>query len=78
MSQQVRSGVWKKQPLPLNLSVDGLRYEITLVSDAHTTQSKPHADAAQIIDHHNATLSSIKSFGVRIQALQTAAVDFNT
>lgn len=78
MSQQVRSGVWKKQPLPLNLGVDGLRYEITLVSDVHTTQSKPHADAAQIIAHHNATLSSIKSFGVRIQALQTAAVDFNT
>lgn len=56
----------------------GLGYEITLVSDAHTTQSKAHADAAQIIAHHSATLSSIKSFGVRIQALQTTAVDFRT
>lgn len=54
----------------------GLGYEITLVSDAHTTQSKAHADAAQIIAHHTATLSSIKGFGVRIQALHTVAVDF--
>jgi nicotinamidase-related amidase len=55
----------------------GLGYEITLVSDAHTTQSKAHADAAQIIAHHTATLSSIKSFGVGIQALPTVAVDFH-
>lgn len=56
----------------------GLGYQITLVSDAHTTQPKPHADAAQIIAHHTATLSSIKSFGVRIQAQETQAVDFNS
>jgi nicotinamidase-related amidase len=54
----------------------GLGYEITLVSDAHTTQSKAHADAAQIIAHHTATLPSIKSFGVPIQAQETTAVDF--
>ncbi|KAF0234387.1 MAG: hypothetical protein FD177_768 [Desulfovibrionaceae bacterium] len=39
-----------------------LGYSVTLVSDAHTTRDKKHASAAQIITHHNITLSSISSF----------------
>ena len=54
----------------------GLGYEVTLVSDAHTTQDKPHAPATQIIGHHNATLASIKSYGSAIRALETSAVTF--
>lgn len=52
-----------------------LGYEVTLVSDAHTTQDKPHAPAVQIIAHHNATLGSIKSFGVAITAVESSAVE---
>lgn len=44
-------------------------YSIDLVADAHTTQDKPHASAAFIREHHNQTLSNIKSFGVKIAAI---------
>jgi len=54
----------------------GLGYEVTLVSDAHTTQDKSHAPATQIITHHNATLASVKSYGGAIHALETSAVTF--
>ncbi|MFK0088670.1 cysteine hydrolase family protein [Pseudomonas sp. NPDC090755] len=53
-----------------------LGYEVTLVSDAHTTQDKAHADAAHIIAHHNATLPSIRSFGVPIRAQESEGVEF--
>lgn len=53
-----------------------LGYDVTLVSDAHTTHDKAHADANQIIAHHNATLPSIKSFGVQIIAQKSESVDF--
>ncbi|MFK8328712.1 cysteine hydrolase family protein [Pseudomonas sp. BJa5] len=53
-----------------------LGYEVTLVSDAHTTQDKAHADAAHIIAHHNATLPSIRSFGVPIHAQASEGVEF--
>lgn len=43
-----------------------LGYTITLVADAHTTHDKPHASGELIRRHHNATLSSISSFGKRI------------
>ena len=55
-------------------SAAGLGYDVMLVSDAHTTHDKPHALAAQIIAHHNATLPSIKSFGVKITARESEAV----
>lgn len=54
-----------------------LGYGITLVADAHTTHDKPHADAATITAHHNATLPSIRSFGVVIAAVASAVVQFN-
>jgi len=49
-----------------------LGFEVTLVADAHTTHDKPHADAAQIRAHENATLPSISSFGPRIRSVPTA------
>jgi nicotinamidase-related amidase len=54
----------------------GLGYDVTLVSDAHTTHDKPHADAVEIIAHHNATLPNITSFGVQIAAQKSDAIVF--
>lgn len=51
-------------------------YHVVLASDAHTTHDKPHADAAQICAHHNATLPAIRSFGVGIRALPAAEIAF--
>ncbi|EJO3864526.1 cysteine hydrolase [Vibrio parahaemolyticus] len=48
----------------------GLGSPVTLVSDAHTTHDKEHASGVQIREHHNATLSSISSFGVKIEAVE--------
>lgn len=53
-----------------------LGYPVTLAADAHTTQDKPHAAGAQIRAHHNATLSSISSFGVKIAAVPAADIAF--
>lgn len=53
-----------------------LGYAITLVADAHTTHDKPHASGAQIRAHHNATLPAISSFGVKIEAVDSAAIAF--
>ncbi|MBV1843576.1 cysteine hydrolase family protein [Photobacterium ganghwense] len=50
----------------------GLGYPVTLVSDAHTTHDKEHATGSQIRAHHNATLPSISSFGVTIQAIEAS------
>lgn len=54
----------------------GLGYPVVLAADAHTSHDKPHASGLQIRAHHNATLSSIKSFGVAIRAVPTAEVSF--
>ena len=54
----------------------GLGFPVTLAADAHTTQDKPHAPGAQIRAHHNATLSSISSFGVKIAAVPAADIVF--
>lgn len=53
-----------------------LGYTVTIAADAHTTHDKPHADAAQIRAHHNATLSALRSFGPKISAVPTGAVRF--
>jgi nicotinamidase-related amidase len=52
-----------------------LGFTVQLVSDAHTTHNKEHASAKQIIQHHNATLPNISSFGVKISAIQTTDVN---
>ncbi|WP_027820145.1 cysteine hydrolase family protein [Paraburkholderia bannensis] len=49
---------------------------VTLAADAHTTHDKPHATAASIREHHNRTLSSMRSFGPRIHAVLTADIAF--
>lgn len=54
-----------------------LGYEVVLAADAHTTHDKSHASAQQIRAHHNATLSSITSFGPRIQALDCDDIEFD-
>lgn len=51
-------------------------FQITLVSDTHTTHDKLHAPAEFIIQHHNATLPNITSFGVKIKTEQSALIDF--
>ncbi len=49
-----------------------LGYPVVLVSDGHTTLNNKHLSAAQIIEHHNETLSNISSFGpaVRLERAQ--------
>lgn len=56
----------------------GLGYGVTLVEDAHTTHDKAHAGADQIRVHHNATLSAITSFGVKIHAVSLDRLDFRS
>ncbi|WP_432454569.1 MULTISPECIES: cysteine hydrolase family protein [unclassified Agarivorans] len=51
-----------------------LGYSVELVADAHTTHDKPHASAETIRLHHNCTLPNITSFGVKIAAVNTAAL----
>jgi nicotinamidase-related amidase len=53
-----------------------LGYPVVLVADAHSTLEAEHLSAAQIIQHHNATLSSITSFGPKAQAMASSDVSF--
>ncbi len=46
------------------------------VADAHTAHDKPHAKAAAIRAHENATLPEITRFGACIQVLPGADVRF--
>ena len=55
-----------------------LGYPVDLVSDGHSTLDNSHLSAAQIIAHHNETLSSISSFGPRAQLVAAADVRFVT
>lgn len=50
---------------------------VTLAADAHTTHDKPHASAAAIRAHHNATLSNISSFGPKISARPASEIAFD-
>jgi nicotinamidase-related amidase len=52
-----------------------LGYEVTIAADAHTTDDKPHASAAQIREHHNASLSDLTSFGPQIRAVNSADIE---
>jgi nicotinamidase-related amidase len=53
-----------------------LGYDVTLAADAHTTHDKPHATAAEIRIHENATLSDLTSFGPRIDAVPSDRIAF--
>ncbi len=47
-----------------------LGYSVQIVADGHTTHDKDHATGKLIIDHHNTTLSNIRSFGPKIEAIK--------
>ena len=53
-----------------------LGYSVSLVADAHTTHDKPHAPAAAIRAHENATLPALTSFGPEIRAQPAEAIRF--
>lgn len=46
-----------------------LGYPVTLVADAHTSAGNAVLTPRQVIDHHNATLTNISSFGPRVRAV---------
>ena len=46
-----------------------LGYPVLLVRDAHTTCGNAHVPPPQVIEHHNATLSAMSSFGVRARTV---------
>lgn len=49
-----------------------LGYPVTLVADAHTSAGNAVLTPRQVIDHHNATLTNISSFGPRVIAVASA------
>jgi nicotinamidase-related amidase len=51
-----------------------LGYPVTLVSDGHTTLDNGVLTAAQIVAHHNVTLSNLESFGPRVTPMAAADV----
>jgi nicotinamidase-related amidase len=55
-----------------------LGFPVVLVADAHTTQGNACLTPSQVIQHHNATLTNISSFGPRARTVLTAEVRFGT
>jgi nicotinamidase-related amidase len=55
-----------------------LGFAVVIAADAHTTHDKPHASAATIRAHHNATLSAIESFRSVISAVDSLQISFKT
>lgn len=53
-----------------------LGFSVTLVGDAHTTHDKSQLPAIQIRNHHNLTLSNIKSFGPEIRVVTSDDIVF--
>ncbi len=53
-----------------------LGYPVVLVSDAHTTEGNAHLSPAQVIQHHNDTLTNITSFGPRVRAISAEDLRF--
>lgn len=51
-----------------------LGFSVVLVSDAHTSAGSAAISAQQVIAHHNATLTNISSFGPRVQAFSSEAL----
>ena len=52
-----------------------LGYPVVLVEDAHTTEGNEYLTPRQVIQHHNATLTSISSFGPRVRTVSTEALE---
>lgn len=53
-----------------------LGYPVVLVADGHTSAGNAHLSAAQVIAHHNATLTHISSFGPRARAVLAGDLRF--
>ena len=49
-----------------------LGYPVRLIEDGHTSAGNAHLSPAQVIAHHNATLSNIASFGPRARPVPGA------
>ncbi|MRV75931.1 isochorismatase family protein [Duganella sp. FT92W] len=54
-----------------------LGYPVQLVADGHSTVDNDVLTAQQIAAHHNATLSSLSSFGPRTKAVPATGVEFH-
>jgi nicotinamidase-related amidase len=54
-----------------------LGYPVTLVSDGHSTLDNVVLSAAQIIAHHNVTLSNLDSYGPRVSLAKASEVTFS-
>lgn len=54
-----------------------LGYPVTLVADAHTSAGNAVLTPRQVINHHNATLTNISSFGPRVLAVASADVQID-
>lgn len=46
-----------------------LGFPVILVGDGHTSMGNQHLSAPQVIQHHNETLSNIRSFGPRVRVI---------
>ncbi len=52
-----------------------LGYPVVLVADGHTSAGNAAIGPAQVVAHHNATLTHISSFGPRVTAVAAADLD---
>jgi nicotinamidase-related amidase len=52
-----------------------LGYPVTLIEDAHTSAGNVAFTPQQVIQHHNATLTNISSFGPRVSAVSTEELE---
>lgn len=50
-------------------------YDVTLLSDAHTTMANQSLSAEQIIAHHNETLGNIGGYSARVRCIPTAQAE---
>ncbi len=55
-----------------------LGYPVILIEDAHTTEGNGYLTPRQVIQHHNATLSNISSFGTRVRLVSSEALQIGT
>lgn len=53
-----------------------LGYPVTLAGDGHTTTDNDVLQAAQIVAHHNATLSNLGAYGVRTTVRAARDIEF--
>jgi nicotinamidase-related amidase len=55
-----------------------LGYPVVLVEDAHTTEGNEYVTPRKVIQHHNATLTNISSFGPRVLAVSSEDLQIET